>query len=105
MWRRIFKLQAAPRTVPGPIVAALVDVNLLSLHLAEARALLTDRSDSVPSLRLVMEEFSASAAKLLADLPETGAEVDDWRAIQRRSRLLIASFEGARLGWRRPAAA
>ena len=99
MWRRIFKLQAAPRPVPSPIVAALVDVNLLSLHLAEARALLANHSDSVPALRSIMEEFTASAASLLAELPGAGAEVDEWRAVQRRSRLLTASFEGARLGW------
>ena len=105
MWKRIFKPTTAPRPAPAAVVSALVDVNLLQLHLAEAKALLSDDAHYSPSLHAVMQDFESSASRLLDDLPEMSAEPEDWHAVLRRTRLLNASFEGARLVWRRPVAA
>ena len=79
--------------VDGVELAALVDLNMVELNAAEARALLAQDLALPDRLRQRLVVFSSTADALLDKARTTPAQAPDWEAIRRTARLLNGEFE------------
>ena len=98
MWKWISRLLSPTPTdqaQPSPRVelAALVDLNMVELNAAEARALLAQDLALPDRLRQRLVVFSSTADALLDKARTIPAQAPDWEAIRRTARLLNGEFE------------
>lgn len=101
MWKWIFRLLSpkntpAARTLPPAELAALVDLNMLDLNLAEARALLQQDDPLPAATKQRLETFSLAANALASQVPSPGRRSSHWCTLRRSARQLNAEFENLR---------
>lgn len=101
MWKWIFRLLSpkntpAARPLPPAELAALVDLNMLDLNLAEARALLQQDDPLPAATRQRLETFSLDADALASQVPSPGRRSSHWCTLRRSARQLNAEFESLR---------
>jgi hypothetical protein len=101
MWKWISRL-LSPKNPPAahPLtpaeLAALVDLNLLDLNLAEARALLQQDRPLPAAIRQRFETFALAANALASQVPSPGRRSSHWCTLRRSARQLNAEFENLR---------
>ena len=98
MWKWISRLLSPTPTdqaQPSPRVdlAALVDLNMVELNAAEARALLAQDLAFPHQLHQRLVGFSSAADALLDNARSIPAQSPDWEALRRSARQLNAEFE------------
>ncbi len=101
MWKWISHLllsknRPAGHPLPPAELAALVDLNMLDLNLAEARALLLQDVPLPPPVRQRLETFSHAANALASEVPSPGRRSSHWCTLRRSARQLNAEFENLR---------
>ncbi len=98
MWKWISRLlspknPSAAHPLPPVELAALVDLNMLDLNLAEARALLQQDGPLPAAIRQRLETFSLAANALASQVPSPGRRSTHWGTLRRSARQLNAEFE------------
>ena len=101
MWKWISRLlspknPSAAHPLPPVELAALVDLNMLDLNLAEARALLQQDDPLPAAIRQRLETFSLAANALASQVPSPGRRSTHWGTLRRSARQLNAEFESLR---------
>jgi len=101
MWKWISRLlspknPSAAHPLPPVELAALVDLNMLDLNLAEARALLQQDGPLPAAIRQRLETFSLAANALASQVPSPGRRSTHWGTLRRSARQLNAEFESLR---------
>ena len=101
MWKWISRLlspknPSAAHPLPPVELAALVDLNMLDLNLAEARALLQQDGPLPAAIRQRLETFSLAANALASQVPSLGRGSSLWGTLRRSARQLNAEFESLR---------
>lgn len=98
MWKwisRLLRPTPTDQTPPSPRVdlAALVDLNMVELNAAEARALLAQDLALPDRLRQRLVVFSSTADALLDQAQTIPPQAPDSEALRRTARLLNGEFE------------
>lgn len=101
MWKWISRLlspknPSAAHPLPPVELAALVDLNMLDLNLAAARALLQQDDPLPAATRQRLETFSLAANALASQVPSPGRRSSHWCTLRRSARQLNAEFESLR---------
>ena len=91
MWKWISRLlspknPSAAHPLPPVELAALVDLNMLDLNLAEARALLQQDGPLPAAIRQRLETFSLAANALASQVPSPGRRSTHWGTLRRSAR-------------------
>ena len=101
MWKWISRLlspknPSAAHPLPPVELAALVDLNMLDLNLADARAVLQQDDPLPAAIRQRLETFSLAANALASQVPSPGRRSTHWGTLRRSARQLNAEFESLR---------
>jgi hypothetical protein len=101
MWKWISRLLSpknppTARPLPAAELAALVDLNMLDLNLAEAQALLQQDGPLPVAIRQRLETFSLAANTLASQVPSPGGRSSHWGTLRRSARKLNSEFENLR---------
>lgn len=101
MWKWISRLLSpknppTARPLPAAELAALVDLNMLDLNLAEAQALLQQDGPLPVAIRQRLETFFLAANTLASQVPSPGGRSSHWGPLRRSARQLNAEFENLR---------